>query len=561
MSNSKAVSQSIRPTGIPKLDEVLHGGFPKGAAVLLTGASGTGKTVLGLEWLFRGYAKYKEPGIYISFTESVSKMQANSKSFAFHNDEHVGPRQVFFTDLRAILKGVNLDQKEVFQSADVNRLIEAIINMVEQSGAKRVVIDSVTAMGYRLNNVSLFRNFIFQLSTGLAQSNANSLLISELTEPGLSKFGVEEFISDGIIKMSHCVAPCIKSSRILQIIKLRGRQHDKNQISFRISAKGLIIYPRLKRILNYPVSSRRVSIGVSGLDEITSGGFFQGSSTVITGASGTGKTTLALQFAYNGLKKSEEVLYVSFEESKDQLFKQGMSFGWDLSKYEKNNKLKVLTSYPEEAFLDEHMQNILGIIEQQNIKRVVIDSLSALGNLFSTEMLRDFTARLVSLLHQKKITSVMTLATSSLLGAGSITEAHLSSLVDNILMLRFVEVLGELKQTLVVVKTRGSQHDSKLQLFVINSQGFHITTPLVGYEGLLSGIAHRASHTAEEQLYDLFLDILGPMGGSVFLEAKANGLSKGNVEELIEQLGKQGILSEDRKEEFNSKAQQIFNQK
>lgn len=550
---------SIKPTGIVELDQVLNGGLPSGAAVLLTGASGTGKTILATQWLFVGYEKYKEPGIYISLTEPVVKALKNAKKFSFFKKENVNPLMVYFTDLRTIIKSLEMESKE-FTLKDIDALIEVIRNIVLQSGAKRVVLDSVTAVAYRLKDKDLIRNFIFQLGTMLAQIDANVIMTSEVSDAGLSVFGVEEFIADGIIKLYYDKIGG-QTVRRMEIVKMRGIKYNAYPSVFRISDDGIAIFPRVSIRPDYKVSNKHISTGVEGLDIMTNGGFIEGSSIFLTGASGTGKTILSMQFLIAGLQKGEKGIYVSYEESRGHLTSDAKSFGWDLEKYEKDGLLKIIALYPEELYPEEHLQMINNSVEEFGAKRIVIDSLSSLNNTFKEEILRDLTERITAGLKQKMVTTLFTHATTALMGAETITGAHLSTLVDTIAMLRFVEIQSELKHAILILKMRGSAHDKKLREFVFTSQGVQITSDFTGYEGVISGMTRKVTASIEEQLHGLFLEILGPMGEKIFNEYKAKGLTMDNIAKLVKELGDQSIVSERRKEEFIQRSQKIFSAK
>lgn len=556
-STTPAPDNSIRSTGIHDFDTILAGGFPVGATVLLAGESGTGKTILAMQWLFAGYEQYKEPGLYISLTEPVVKAVKNVAKMSFFKKENLGPLQIYFTDLRGIMKGMNLDDKE-FTREDVETLVGAIENMVMTSKAKRIVIDSVTAMAYRLKDKDLIRNFIFKLGTVLAQTDANVVLTSEVLGEGFSIFGVEEFISDGIIKLTNIKEKRGESVRKLEVVKMRGSTYDSYQASFRITKSGLVIFPYLHRELTYKVSDVRVSTGIPGLNEMTSGGYFEGSSVLLTGASGTGKTIASIQFLVEGLSRGEKAIYVSFEESRDQLIRNAKSFGWDLVKYEKDGLLKIMASYPEQLYLEEHIDHITEQVKLFKSKRIIIDSLSSLGNIYSDDILRNFTSRLIAFTKDEGVTTLLTVASSSLMGTGTISDAGLSTLTDHIIMLRYIEIESELKHGILILKMRGSPHDKKLREITFAPDGIRVLTAFVGYEGILGGSAKKVGSTVEDQLKVLYLEVLGPMGEKIFNQEHAKGISMKNIKALVEDLGSQGILSENKKVEFISKAENIL---
>ncbi len=262
----------IRPTGIPALDELMRGGTPSNATLLLAGNSGTGKTILALQWLFAGYEQLREPGIYLSLTEPISKSLQNLKTLSFCNINYIGPGGVYFTDLRGIIRGLDIENNNL-NGRDVALLIETIRNMVAESGAKRVVVDSITALAYRLKEKSLIRDFIFRLGTLLAQLNVTVIMTSEVLDDGYSVFGVEEFISDGIIKLSREISASGDITGQFRIAKMRGRSYESYPVTYRISEQGVILFPHSVRSLNYLVSEKRVPAGIVGLDEMMGGGF------------------------------------------------------------------------------------------------------------------------------------------------------------------------------------------------------------------------------------------------------------------------------------------------
>ncbi len=545
-------------TGIIELDHLLHGGIPIGSAVLLSGQSGTGKTILATQWLFEGYQQYHEPGIYISLTEPVAKAIRNAKKLAFFDPTAVGPLQVYFTDLRGIMQGLDITKDE-FSFEDIGRIVETIKNMVAQSGAKRVVLDSVTAIAYHLKDRSKVRDFIFQIGTALSQQDVNIILTSETPGAELSVFGTEEFISDGIIRLSF-VKTRSASSHQLEVVKMRGTDYEQSPAAFRISRTGIAIFPRLERELSYPISEERISTGPEGLDAMTGGGYLKGSTILVSGASGTGKTIMGLHFLASGLKRGERALLVSFEESRDQLMHTARSFGWDFARFEKEGLLQIICAYPEERYMEEHLQSITRALEASDADRIVVDSLSALEHVFTPESLPDFSSRLINYCKNKGTTSYFTAATSGILGAGEITEAHLSTFYDTIVLLRFIEVQSEIKHGVLLLKIRASAHDKKLREFIFTEKGLQVLTSFSGYEGALGGEVRKVSKTIEEQLRDLLTEIWGPLGEKIFKEEQRKGLSPSRIQKLIQEFGDQGIISARRNKEYVDQLRKVLEQ-
>ena len=547
----------IRPTGIKELDDALLGGLPSDATVLLAGNSGTGKTVLATQWLFNGYREHNEPGLYISLTEPVAKALKNAKKMEFFNKEYINPLQIYFTDLRGILQGLDLEKKE-FTREDIQVTVDAIRNMAEQSGAKRIVLDSVTAMAYRLRDKGLIREFIFSLGTLLSQLDANVLLTSEVVDGGYSVFGVEEFISDGIIKLEVEREDNKEPVRKLSIIKMRGTSYLGYPLSYRITGAGIVLFPHFTRSLSHSIVEERVTTGIGGLEQMTGGGYLKGSTILLTGASGTGKSLIAMQYIVDGISRGEKCMYVSFEESHDQLVRNAKSFGWDLVSYEREGLLTIINAYPEQRYLEEHFTAIHEAAEQLQPKRIVIDSLSSLGNVYQEGAVYDFAGRLSSYMKEKNITTIYTLASETLMGAGSISNAGLSIISDHIIMLRYIEIKSELKHGLLILKMRGTKHDKKLREISFSSNGLAVLTEFKGYENILSGSARKIGETVEEGLKALFLEFLGPLGEQVFEEERSKGITPETVRTLAKKLGDQGVISVRRKEEFVQKVENII---
>ncbi|HEC89011.1 MAG TPA: hypothetical protein ENI44_00310, partial [Thermoplasmatales archaeon] len=314
------VDGAVQRTGIVELDDILGGGFPKGAVVLLAGSSGSGKTILSFQWIFEG-VKCGERGVYVTLTEPVFKLLENLEKLSYYDRGAVERGDVKLIDLREEFPDRIAESKDI---------INYIAEEVKALGARRLCIDSITAIAYQYNDRASIRSFIFELGKMLAVLGCTTILISEVHDSDrYSVYDVEEFISDGIIRLDQ-VKRDDGLQRIIRVVKMRGRSFPSEEIPLRISKDGIHLFPKLKPPLTYLSPSDRLSTGNSTLDEMVGGGLIKGSTTLIAGPSGTGKTILSLQFLVEGLKRGESCFYMDFEESKDQLFKNAMGFGWDL---------------------------------------------------------------------------------------------------------------------------------------------------------------------------------------------------------------------------------------
>lgn len=567
----KMSATQIRPTGIPELDQVLRGGLPWNAAVLLAGPPGAGKTILGLQWLFAGFRDHQEPGVYFTLTETTTKLLRNLRRFDFYDpeyissvdvrggafDDHIFRRPgVHLIDLRIVLKDFGLGKKDLTR-ADITKVCDIITEVVEKSGAKRIVIDSVTALTYRLKTEDLIRTMIFELGSYLGAMEANALMIGEGEPRDANSYGIEGFISDGVIRMSYGRVGR-ELVRTIEVVKMRGVDFDTHATAFRIGKEGLLMYPRRHRPFAYPVSDRRLVTGVGGFDDMTGGGYLEGSTVAVMGPSGVGKSIMSLHFLHAGLLQGEPCILVSFEESHDQIIQNASAFGWDLGRFEKEGLLKFIISDPEDRYLDEHIKNIVETVKAMGAKRLVIDSLSALGNDFGIDGVRDFASRITIYAKNLRTTMMFTLATEGLTGAVALSESHISSSIDAIIVFRYVEIQSELRRAVLVLKMRGTAHDRKLREVVISSDGMSISTDFRGYEALLSGSTRKIDESVEDQLRVLFLEVLGPMGEKIYLDERKKGLNQERLRALIEQLGSQGILSVRRKQDFLARTGSIF---
>ncbi len=520
------------PTGIAELDVLLGGGFPKGAIVLLSGSSGSGKTNLSFHWLFEG-VKNNENSVYITLTEPLFKIVENLERMSFYDRDALEQERLKIIDLRRIYEDEGFNPEETICSIE---------EYVKQANAKRLCIDSITAIAYNLDKKSEIRKFIFELGKTLSALGCTTVLISEVGDPDkFSVYGVEEFISDAILRLDQ-VRVRDELHRIMRIVKVRGRGYRSEDIYFKISDQGFRVFPKLRIPLEYSSTTEKISTGIPVLDEMFHGGIFRGSSTLVAGSTGTGKSLSCLGLIMDGLRNGEPCLYAGFEESRDQLIRNAEGFGWDLGGYEKKGLLVLRCVYPNEMLPEEHLSDIKRIVEENKISRCAVDSLSSISNSFPEDTFLGFTKRLGGYLKTRNVTAFFTSATASLVGTTTLTDVHFSTQTDNILMLRYVEMEGELKKVLNVIKVRGSSHSKVLRRYEITGEGIVLGESLSGYEGVMSGLTRKVSETVEEKIESEFKRFIGPMANSVFLEMKRTGLTKENILQYIDELTSQKIL-------------------
>ena len=475
-------------TGIKEFDTLLDGGFTKGSIVLLAGSSGSGKTIFSFQWLFEGI-KNNENGIYITLTEPLFKTLENLEKLSYYNKEAIENEKLRIVDLREVCGTEGFDQRKI---------LDFIEDEVKRTNAKRLCIDSITAIAYQLDDRAKIRAFIFALGTTLATLGCTTVLTSEVSEMNkYSKYEVEEFISDAIIRFDQ-INVKDELQRIMRIIKVRGRNYRSDDIYFKITKDGINVFPKLRVPLEHFSTTERISMGISALDDMLGGGIFVGSSTFITGSPGTGKSTLGLSFLAEGLKNGETCLYAGFEESKKQVLRNAKNFGWDFEKYEREGLLVMRCIYPNEKHLEEHLADIRQIVEEKKIKRCVVDPLSAISSAFSPDAFISFSKRLNGYLKTQEVTPLFTSATTSLIENTKDVDAHLSTLSDNIILLRYVEMQGDVQCVINIIKMRGSEHSKNLRMYNITDKGFVVGKSLEGYEGVTTGVSKKIAELEEE---------------------------------------------------------------
>ncbi|MBL4693844.1 AAA family ATPase [Candidatus Gracilibacteria bacterium] len=332
-------------------------------------------------------------------------------------------------------------------------------------------------------------------------------------------------------------------------------------ISYGISKSGLKFFTPIKKTLDFTTSGNRMPSGITGFDKMIGGGFIAGSSILLSGPSGSGKTLFTLQSLFSALQKGYRASYISFEESRDQLIRNAESFGWDLEKYEKEGLLKLVIAQPEKHYPQEHLAIIRDLVKSFKPQLIVVDSMSAIENSYTKEIAQDWSLQLISLLKTNNITGIFTAATNELVGSSRASDNNVSSLFDQIIILRYVEIKAEFKHAILVLKMRGSEHDKKLYNMNFAKSGLSIGNSFSGYEGVFSGTARQVSESVEKRVNNLMLEFMGPMGQQLFDEEKEHGLSSEGMSDLVKKLGKKGVLSPEKVEKILDSLDKIFNSK
>jgi circadian clock protein KaiC len=473
------------PTGIPGFDLISEGGLPRARATLVAGTAGSAKTVFACQFLASGIADTGDAGVFVTFEDRVEDIRANMLSFGW--DIATWERQKKWTFIDAAP-----DPEEptaVVGGFDLSALLARIERAVRDTNATRVSLDSLNALFVQFDAHPLLRAELFRITTTLKRLGVTVLFTAERIEEygEVSRHGVEEFVADNVVILRNLLDN-ERRRRTVEILKLRGASHQRGEYPFTITSRsGIVVIPLSGMELTQSSSTVRVTSGVTELDEMTHGGYFRDSIVLVSGATGTGKTLLVTQFMAGGFKAGERCLLFAFEESKDQLFRNAAAWGCDFRAMEKDGRLKVVNRYPHAMAMEDHLVEMQQITRDFKPTRVAVDSLSALERVSSLRSFREFVISLTSFLKTNEIAGLFTSTTPSLLGGGSVTEKHISTLTDSIILLRYVESFGTMQRSIVVLKMRGSLHDSSLRQYTIDGKGMHIGEPFAHVAGILSG--------------------------------------------------------------------------
>jgi circadian clock protein KaiC len=479
-------------TGIDGLDQITGGGIPKGRPTLVCGGPGCGKTLFAMEFLVRGATQFGEPGAFITFEETGEELATNVRSLGFDVDALIAAGK-FAVDY------VRVEPAEIAETGDfdLEGLFLRLGLAIDSVGAKRVVLDTIESLFGGFNNQALLRSELRRLFRWLKDKGVTAVITGERGEGSLTRQGLEEYVSDCVILLEHRVIDQI-STRQLRIVKYRGTAHGTNEYPFIIDEKGMSVLPITSLGLNHDVSSERIASGVPRLDAMLGGkGYFRGSSILISGTAGTGKTSLAAHFAAETCRRGERCLYLAFEESPAQLFRNMRSVGIDLEPYAKKGLLRMHASRPTLYGLEMHLVQVHKMVTELDPAVVIIDPISNLVSGGTTGDTQAMLLRLIDFLKSRQITAFFTHLNSGGTAWES-TDVGVSSLIDTWLLVRDIELAGERNRGLYVLKSRGMAHSNQIREFVITPKGVDLLDVYVGPEGVLTG-SMRAAQEARER--------------------------------------------------------------
>jgi circadian clock protein KaiC len=543
------------PTGILGLDEITQGGLPAGRPTLICGSAGSGKTLFSMEFIVRGALDHNEPGVFMAFEEKTEELTQNVASLGFDLEELQKEKLVK-------LDHVHIERSEIEETGeyDLDGLFIRLGYAIDSIGAKRVVLDTIENLFAGLTNQGILRAELRRLFEWLKEKKVTTIITGEKGDGTLTRHGLEEYVSDCVILLDHRVNNQI-STRLLRIVKYRGSTHGTNEYPFLINEKGISVLPVTSLTLDHPVSSERISSGIPTLDKMLDGkGFFRGSSILVSGTAGTGKTSIAASFADASCQRNERCIYFAFEESPQQIIRNMRSIGLELQDHIDKGLLKFQASRPTLSGLEMHLVSIHSQIQEFKPSTVILDPITNLITVGSVSDVKSMLMRLIDFLQAEQITVLFT-ALSLNNVVNEQTDEGVSSLVDAWLLVRDIESNGERNRGMYIMKSRGMKHSNQVREFVITDKGLEMVDVYLGSEGVLTGSAREAQQLQEETGLVLRKHAAGRKDREIerkrlVLESKITSLQE-EFESVQDELNKTYIEDELRKEVLDKNREQM----
>ena len=478
------------PTGIPGLDEITAGGFPAGRPTLICGSAGCGKTLMAMEFIVRGASEHGEPGVFVTFEELPEELADNVRSLGFD-----------LQDLESrgllLLEHVHVERSEIEETGeyDLEGLFIRLGYAIDSIGAKRIVLDTLETLFSGLSNEAILRAELRRLFRWLKERGVTAVITGERGDGTLTRQGLEEYISDCVILLDHRVIDQLATRR-LRVVKYRGTLHGTNEYPFLIDEHGIEVLPITSLGLSHAVSTERISTGIRGLDEMLGGkGFYRGSSVLVSGRAGSGKSSLAAHFADAACRRGERAIYFAFEESQSQIVRNMRSIGLDLQPWIDQGLLTFHAARPTLHGLERHLVSMYKQIRRFQPRVVVVDPITNFLSVGNQEEVKSMLMRLIDFLKANHITALFNSLTHGL--DLETTDVAVSSLMDSWLLLREVEVNGERNRLLSVLKSRGMAHSNQVRELLLTSRGVQLVDVYLGPAGALTGAARLAQEARE----------------------------------------------------------------
>src|SRR6267142_575275 len=468
-------------SGISGLDEITGGGLPKGRPSLVCGNAGCGKTLLAMEFLVRGAVEHNEPGVFMSFEENEQELTRNVASLGFDLNALSAQKKI-------VLEHVRVERSEIEETGeyDLEGLFIRLNYAIDSIGAKRVVLDTIEGLFSGLPNHSILRAELRRLFRWLKDKGVTAIITAERGEGQLTRHGLEEYVADCVILLDHRVNEQL-STRRLRVVKYRGSVHGTNEYPFLISKDGFSVLPVTSMGLDHPASSERISSGVGRLDTMLGGkGFFRGSSILVSGTAGTGKSSIAAAFVDAAARRGERSLYFAFEESQNQIIRNMSSINLNLETWVKKGLLQFHASRPSLCGLEMHLLTIYDAVKKFKPRVVVMDPVTNLISVGTEIEVRSMLTRLIDFFKTEQVTALFPSLTT---GDSSLSEVSISSLMDVWILLRNIESAGERNRGLYILKSRGMEHSNQIREVRLSNNGIGLLDVYAGPATVLTGSA------------------------------------------------------------------------
>ncbi len=481
-----ATSLPKAPTGIVGLDQITEGGLPRGRPTLVCGAAGCGKTLLGIEFLVSGALKYGEPGVFLMFEETAEELAANTRSLGIDLEDLVA-RKLLWLDF------VHLERSEIEETGDYNLdgLFIRLAHAIEAIGAKRIVIDTIEALFAGLSNEAVLRSELRRLFRWIKAQGITAVITGERGDRSLTRYGLEEYVADCVIVLENRVADLV-TTRHLRVVKYRGSTHGTNEYPFMIGNSGISVLPITSLQLDHAAPSERLGTGIAALDGMLGGaGVFRGSSVLVSGSPGTGKSSVAALFVHAACLRGERCLLFVYEESKPQLMRNMRSIGVDLAPWVARGLLLIHAVRPTLMGLEQHLVHMNDLVSKHRPAVVVVDPISNLTFDENDRALKPTLMRLIDFLKCEQITALFTNLSTDVLPNLPPAQIGVSSLMDTWLLLSNLEFNGERTRALQVLKARGMAHSNRVREFVFSDHGVDLVDVFMVGERVVTGRARQ----------------------------------------------------------------------
>jgi circadian clock protein KaiC len=480
------------PSGIRGLDDITNGGIPRRRPTLVCGQSGSGKTLLAMEFMVRGIQQQDEPGVFMCFEERAADLAENVASLGFDLN-------TLIADGKLIIDHVALDPAEMIEAGEYNLdgLFLRLDAAIDEIGAKRIVLDTIEVLFASLTNQNILRAELRRLFSWIKKRNVTAIITGERGDGTLTRHGLEEYLSDCVIVLDNRLIEQVATRR-LRIVKYRGSAHGANEYPFLIDEHGFTVLPITTIGLHYPAGRDIISTGIPKLDAMFGEkGYFRGGTMLVSGSAETGKSSIAAHFVDAACQRGERCIYFAFEESSDQIVRNMRSIGIDLDRWRVAGNLRFAASRPASLGLEVHLSGMLKLADDFKPDVVVVDPVSSFEQAGGTTDALAMLMRMVDLMKIRGVTALFTSLTNGEQAAER-SEVGISSLIDSWLIVRNLEVAGERTRTLSIMKSRGMQHSNQARELLLTDNRIDLVDVVIGPNGgILTGSARGSQEIAD----------------------------------------------------------------